>query len=65
MSMRIDKYYTKPIVWDKTFADSTSEQFEVMSYEAMRAVNLYLYLYSFSPTIRIIRMFLKYFNNLV
>lgn len=40
MSMRIDKYYTKPIVWDKTLADSNSEQFEIMSYEAMRAVNL-------------------------
>lgn len=39
MAMRIDKYYTKPIVWDKTLADSNSEQFEIMSYEAMRAVN--------------------------
>lgn len=44
MSMRIDKYYTKPIVWDKALADSNNEQFELMSYEAMRAVNLFLLL---------------------
>lgn len=41
MSMRIDKYYDKPIVWDRVFSDSTSEQFEHMSYEAMRAVSFH------------------------
>lgn len=45
--MRIDKYYTKPIVWDdKTLTDSNSEQYEILSYEAMRAVNPYLFIYS-------------------
>lgn len=39
MSMRIDKYYEKPIVWDKVYADPNSEQFEHMSFEALRAVS--------------------------
>lgn len=38
MAMRIDKYYDKPIVWDKVFMDNNSEQFEHLSYETMRAV---------------------------
>lgn len=39
MSMRIDKYYDKPIVWDKLYTDTNSEQFERMSFEALRAVS--------------------------
>lgn len=44
MSMRIDKYYEKPIVWDKFYADSNSEQFEHMSFEALRAVSFVFFL---------------------
>lgn len=39
MSMRIDKYYDKPIIWDKVYADPNSEQFEHMSFESLRAVS--------------------------
>lgn len=39
ISMRVDKYYEKPVVWDKVFMDNNSEQFEHLSYEAMRAVS--------------------------
>lgn len=39
LSMRIDKYYDKPIVWDKVFTDVNSEQFEHLSYETIRAVS--------------------------
>lgn len=37
--MRVDKYYEKAVVWDKVFMDNNSEQFEHLSYEAMRAVS--------------------------
>lgn len=41
LSMRIDKYYDKPIVWDGVFGDINTEQFKHMSYETMRAVSLF------------------------
>lgn len=39
ISMRVDRYYDKRIVWDKVFAENTSEQYEHLSYEAILAVN--------------------------
>lgn len=38
MSMRVDKFYERRIVWDKLLADITSEPYGHISYEAIRAV---------------------------
>lgn len=40
ISMRVDRYYDKRVVWDKVFADNASEQYEHLSYEAVLAVNI-------------------------
>lgn len=40
ISIRVDRYYDKRIVWDKVFADNTSEQYEHLSYETVLAVNI-------------------------
>lgn len=40
ISMRVDRYYDKRVVWDKVFADNISEQYEHLSYEAVLAVNI-------------------------
>lgn len=39
MSMRVDKFYERRIVWDKLLADPDSEAFGHLSYEAIRAVS--------------------------
>lgn len=48
MSLRVDKYQDKRIVWDKVFADNTSKQFEYLSYEAVRAVSPFFISFYFS-----------------
>lgn len=40
MSMRVDKFYERRIIWDKTLTDPNSEAFGHLSYEAIRAVNI-------------------------
>lgn len=39
MSLRVDKFYERRIVWDKLLADSNSEPYGHLSYEAIRAVH--------------------------
>lgn len=39
MSLRVDKFYERRIVWDKLLADRQSEAFAQLSFEAVRAVN--------------------------
>lgn len=44
MSVRVDKYQEKRIVWDKIFTDNSSKQFEYLSYETARAVSVEFHL---------------------
>lgn len=39
MSLRVDKYYERRIVWDKLLADTNSEAYAQLSYESVRAVS--------------------------
>lgn len=39
MSLRVDKFYERRIVWDKLLADKNSEAYGTLSYEAIRAVS--------------------------
>lgn len=42
MSMRVDKFYERRIIWDKLLTDSNSEAYGHLSYEAIRAVSISL-----------------------
>lgn len=39
MSMRVDKFYERKIIWDKQLADKNSEAYNHLSYESIRAVS--------------------------
>lgn len=39
MSLRVDKYYERRIIWDKLLADTNSEAHAQLSYESVRAVS--------------------------
>lgn len=40
VSIRVDKFYDKKIVWDRGLADKESESYQTLAYEANRAVSL-------------------------
>lgn len=44
MSLRVDKYYERRIVWDKLLADANSEAYAQLSYESVRAVSYIVFL---------------------
>lgn len=39
VSIRVDKFYDKKIVWDRGLADKDSEPYQTLAYEANRAVS--------------------------
>lgn len=39
VSIRVDKFYDKKIVWDRGLADKDSESYQALAYEANRAVS--------------------------
>lgn len=41
MSMRVDRFYERRIVWDKLLSDTSSEPYGHLAYEALRAVSSY------------------------
>lgn len=41
MSLRVDKIYDRRITWDRQLAEDTSEPYQQMSYEAVRAVSIF------------------------
>lgn len=46
MSLRVDKYYERRIVWDKLLADANSEAYAQLSYESVRAVSYIVFFWS-------------------
>lgn len=40
VSIRVDKFYDKKIVWDRGLADKDSESYQTLAYEASRAVSM-------------------------
>lgn len=42
MSMRVDRFYKRRIIWDKQLTDRDSEPYGHLSYEALRAVRFLL-----------------------
>lgn len=40
VSIRVDKFYDKKVVWDRGLADKDSEPYQTLAYEANRAVSL-------------------------
>lgn len=40
MSIRVDKFYDKKVVWDRELADKDSDSYQTLAYEANRAVSL-------------------------
>lgn len=51
MSMRVDKFYERKIIWDKQLADKSSEAYTHLSYESIRAVSENICIYFFSVII--------------
>jgi len=39
VSIRVDKFYDKKVVWDRGLADKDSESYQTLAYEANRAVS--------------------------
>lgn len=40
VSIRVDKFYDKKVVWDRGLADKDSESYQTLAYEANRAVSM-------------------------
>lgn len=40
VSIRVDKFYDKKVVWDRGLADKDSESYQTLAYEANRAVSI-------------------------
>lgn len=40
VSIRVDKFYDKKVVWDRGLADRDSESYQTLAYEANRAVSI-------------------------
>lgn len=40
VSIRVDKIYDKKMVWNKDLSDKDSEYYQILAYEANRAVSL-------------------------
>lgn len=42
VSLRVDKIYDRRVAWDRKLSEYTSEPYQQLSYEAIRAVRFYL-----------------------
>lgn len=52
LSLRVDRLYDRRVVWANELGDKNSESYQQLSYEAERAVNIYiLNKYNFSDII--------------
>lgn len=40
VSLRVDKFYERKVVWDNELADKDSESYQTLAYEAERSVSI-------------------------
>ena len=43
MSLRVDRIYERRVAWDKLLSDFSSEPYQQLSYESLRAVNIIIW----------------------